>query len=326
MSRADQSLSGVTPKTWSANAAVGTGSPSVGRGARPRSRARPRCRAAGSDRTVGGHRAPAGSAGRAAGRRRSRRRRPSRRGRGSRSAGAASWRQRVAVGPEDPADVGGVLQRAVEVDVVGHLERQVHRHRRQRDQVRLDALACDLVGEQPREPAPRHTARRRPSARNAFEARPRVASSAVARCSQRCQRRHAVADAYADPRRGRRRPRRRRTAGCRRRTPNQPRLDPDSASALSEQPELDESSWASSTLHEPNEVNQRRVRAAGRVVRRAARPGPAPSVSLQHRRDLVGLTAVEAGAGGEQHVEEAVVREAGLRPGAGRRGAGRPCT
>ena len=39
-------------------------------------------------------------------------------------------RQRLAVGAEDPADVGGVLLAGVEVDVVGHLERQVHRDRR----------------------------------------------------------------------------------------------------------------------------------------------------------------------------------------------------
>jgi hypothetical protein len=35
--------------------------------------------------------------------------------------------QGLTVRAEDPADVGGVLERAVEVDVVGHLERQVHR-------------------------------------------------------------------------------------------------------------------------------------------------------------------------------------------------------
>ena len=38
--------------------------------------------------------------------------------------------QRLGVGAEDPADVGGVLERGVEVDVVGDLERQVQARRR----------------------------------------------------------------------------------------------------------------------------------------------------------------------------------------------------
>jgi hypothetical protein len=37
--------------------------------------------------------------------------------------------QRLLVGPEDPADVGGVVQRGVEVDIVADLERQQQRGR-----------------------------------------------------------------------------------------------------------------------------------------------------------------------------------------------------
>ncbi len=72
-------------------------------------------------------------------------------------------RQRLAVGAEDPAHVGGVLLAGVEVDVVGHLERQVHRHRRQRQQVRFDRVAVGGVAEHARRatggPRPRRAGR-----------------------------------------------------------------------------------------------------------------------------------------------------------------------
>ncbi len=164
MSRADQSLSRVRPKTWSANASVPTRSPSrVGAPTTKPSSASMSSRRAGP---VGGPVPP-----------------PVREPLAARStdvragdddgAGAAVVAdrqvppvglQRLVVGAEDPADVGGVVERAVEVDVVGDLERHLHRHLVDGHEVRLDEVALGLVGEQPGQPGA-HRGPRRPAQR-----------------------------------------------------------------------------------------------------------------------------------------------------------------
>ena len=128
-------------------------------------------------------------------------------------------RQRLAVRAEDPADVGGVLLAGVEVDVVGHLERQVQRHLGQRQQVRLDGVAVGGVGEHVDEPArgprPRRAGRatgsRSGSAGSSMapDSMPRVLGGGAGV-------QHLVADPRRRPGAGPgRRWRTRRTAGCR---------------------------------------------------------------------------------------------------------------
>ena len=133
MSRADQSLSGVTPNTCSAKAdgrhpvaPCASGAPTTKPSSASMSRRRlgPKVGCVLVGEPCAGPRAAA---------RRCPRPRPCPRDRGSRPAGAASWA--VSASPSGRKilpDVGGVLQRAVEVDVVGHLERQVHRDLGQR--------------------------------------------------------------------------------------------------------------------------------------------------------------------------------------------------
>ena len=134
MSRADQSLSGATPKTWSVNVGGRHRLPERGRHADDEAElgldVEPAARAEGRRRVVGGLALPARADDVGA--------------RHDDRAGAAvvADRQvppvrgeRLGVGPEDPAHVRGVVQRAVEVDVVGDLERQVHRDLVERDRL-----------------------------------------------------------------------------------------------------------------------------------------------------------------------------------------------
>ena len=218
MSRADQSLSAVTPNTWSAKADAGTGVPCERRGAHHEARAPPRCRAVGSVRRSG-RPVRALAAARAGGARRCRTPRPCRPGRGSRSGRCFQLGvSALAVGAEDPAHVGGVLLGAVEVDVVGDLERQVQasppssgtRLRRPRTR----SVSCSRTS--------RHAVG--PSARNAFSVGPAELRSA----GQRARRRRTGRRTARRPAAVRRRRSRRRTAGGRarsRRSQHQPQLD-----------------------------------------------------------------------------------------------------
>ena len=129
--------------------------------------------------------------------------------------------QRLRVGAEDPADVGGVVERGVEVDVVGDLERQVQLDLGQRHEVRLDQVALGLVGEQPGEPACGPTSQTgRPSASSALSVgspKTRVHVEHL-RGRDRRQVEHVGRRSGRRPAAPRRRARTRRTAGCRRRT------------------------------------------------------------------------------------------------------------
>ena len=58
--------------------------------------------------------------------------------------------QRLLVGTEDPAHVGGVVERGVEVDVVADRERHPQLDLVERHQVGLDEVALGLVGDQAR--------------------------------------------------------------------------------------------------------------------------------------------------------------------------------
>jgi len=61
--------------------------------------------------------------------------------------------QRRGVGPQDPAEVGGVLLAGVKVDEVGHRERQVQAHVRARHQRPADQLPYLLAHTRPVLPA-----------------------------------------------------------------------------------------------------------------------------------------------------------------------------
>ena len=106
-----------------------------------------------------------------------------------------------AVGAEDPAHVGGVLLAGVEVDVVGHLERQVHRHRRQRQQVRLDRVAVGGVAEHLDEPPAGRGPGVRAARQEVVEARlgPAGAGLHAGVLGGEARVQHLVADADADP-------------------------------------------------------------------------------------------------------------------------------
>ena len=124
MSRALQSLTSTTPKTWSREGARSAPARRACSARRRRSRARARCRAAatGRRRRVGVGRLCLAV-------------RPAdRRAADDDRAGAAVVadrqvapvrQQRLRVGPEHPAEVRRVLERGVEVDVVGDRERQL---------------------------------------------------------------------------------------------------------------------------------------------------------------------------------------------------------
>ena len=138
MSRALQSLTSTTPKTWSRKAEVGTGSPS----ALPTPTTKPSSSSM-SSRRVGpkvGSSAPGGFVW------------PHGRARSGAAdddgAGAAVVadrkpapvrQQRLGVGPEQAAEVRRVLERGVEVDVVGDLERQAQRRVLERHEIRSGA-------------------------------------------------------------------------------------------------------------------------------------------------------------------------------------------
>ena len=123
--------------------------------------------------------------------------------------------QRLLVGPEDPADVGGVVERGVEVDVVADLERQVQGDlgragpgaaRRGRARSRsVSRPVTQVVGPRPRGPAAMKRVEGRARAQRRAS-RPRHGGERRAPC-RRCR----------TPTRGvaRRRRRRRRTAGGR---------------------------------------------------------------------------------------------------------------
>ena len=130
--------------------------------------------------------------------------------------------QRVAVGAEDPADVGGVVLGGVEVDVVGDLERQVQRRPRRAATVgagleRARHLGADL--------APRLAGPARGTALS-DGARTRGARS---RRPGRAPRPRTGRRPGAD----RRRPRRRRTAGGRARSRSRQRAPRRSSAATS---------------------------------------------------------------------------------------------
>ena len=118
---------------------------------------------------------------------------------------------------------------------------------------------------------------------------------------------HEVADAYADPRRGARG----REHAVRQVVEVVRRAGRSSYPAHSS-PSSTRSSCASSTLHDPKEVNQRLVRAASSGSAESRSASAAPSVCSSTCGHVVRGAAVERGARGQQHVEEAVVLEAGL--------------
>ena len=191
MSRADQSLSPTTPKTWSAKAEVGTGEPSA----------------------IGTPTTKPSSASMSSRSRRAERSAPS-------SAGALRWprgpahvgagdhdrpgpavvadrqvppvrQQRLGVGPEDPPDVGGVVERGVEVDVVGHLERQPQRAPRRAARRWGPTTASDGRGRAAR-PAAR-PARRRPDLGTGGQERVQRRLRRTARRARRTPRPHGGA-------------------------------------------------------------------------------------------------------------------------------------
>ena len=332
MSRADQSLRPTTPKTWSANASTAIRLAERRSRRRPRSRARPRCRAGGwartsarprsgalrwphgrttgvpltttvpraavvADRQVPPVRAAAapGRGGRSGRRwRRGRARRRSRRSRRPRTAGAAVT---------SPSGSGAA--------------------RCARGAPRREHLGDPAAGVGPRLGPERHegveagVGRLRP-------ARMRVADLATGA-------RSSTASPIRTPDAGRRR--RRREDAVRQVVEAEARAgrsgDPGGrhGHGRPSRPRPIRSSSGSLTLHEPNDVNQRRAPArslaAGarrdQVVRRSGRRAPAATSATVGRR--------RRRAGREQHVEEAVVLEAGLVVAvAARRGGARPCT
>ena len=319
MSRADQSLSPTTPKTWSANASTATGSPWAD-GA-PTTKPSSASMSSRCDRPE--------RRGVVAGRlalpvrpddRRCPRRRRCRRGRGSRPGRCFQFGSSGSlVGPEDPADVGGVVLGGVEVDVVGDLERQVQRHLGQRHQVRLDrararASSVSSVGE----PAPYR--------------RPRLAALRQERVERRRRRRPA-------PRRAARRPRPApgRAPGRRSATPTRgsssaadehavrqvvdvvrragSAVDPGASRSVSQSsssPSAIRSSRGSVTQQEPNEVNHRRAPDRARCRAPSRRSG-SPVLLLRGSRPRRRGRRRRRRPGREQDVEEAVVLEAGRR-------------
>ena len=188
--------------------------------------------------------------------------------------------QRLAVGAEDPADVGGVVL----------ARRRSRRSRRPRPagaaSPRRAARRCGSTRsrsvasvEQAGDPARARDSRTwRPSAISGLSERllrRRGATSSIVGGRDRRQVEHEVADPHADPRRPRPPRRTRRTAGCRRRT-----SDPAAPStqvvvdghAPPAGPRASRSSSGSLTEQEPNEVNQRRAPARSSVAR-GLRPG-----------------------------------------------------
>ena len=288
MSRADQSLSPVTPKTWSARPVNGTGAPCsdgapttkpssasmssrrrraerrralVGRLALP---GRPGDRRAGHDDGAG----PAVVADREV---------PPVRG------------ERLAVGPEHLADVGRVVERGVEVDVVGDLEGQVQSHllEGQRLAAALDEGAHLLAGLPPHLRAERHEG----VERRLGELRPPGLAVQVDHPGP-----VVVVVPHADPAR---------TARDREDAVRQV-VEPEPVHR--DEPELAQvgqrlGDRAGAERREPaTGAGQVELTSPGRERRAVA--------LLQHVDDLVQRGAVEGPPGRDQHVEEAVVLEA----------------
>ena len=162
MSRALQSLTSSTPKTWSRNADAGHRLADGGSRLRRRTRARARCRAVGSARSAA--RSSCGDfdlPGRTDD------------GRPADDDGARATvvadrqvppvrQERLGVGAEETPEVRRVLERRVEVDVVGDLERKVRASRRRAARARRRASTSSST----RATVSSHD--ERPSARNAL--------------------------------------------------------------------------------------------------------------------------------------------------------------
>jgi hypothetical protein len=170
--------------------------------------------------------------------------------------------QRLGVGAEQPAEVRRVLLGGVEVDVVADLERQLHRHRGLRDQVRLDGVPVVLVADQVEQPVPGGAPGRAAEREERVQRRLREQLRAVQhlRGRDRCEVDELVADRRTHPRllvtvpehteRQVLRPERRTVR------------DVDPAHQTSIKCKVVRSARGSSMLQEPNDVNHRRVLAA----------------------------------------------------------------
>ena len=209
--------------------------------------------------------------------------------------------------------------RGVEVDVVGDLERQVQRRRRRAARSSGSTGPGAGVGEQLDEPLPdRASTCGRPEARNGLRVgcRQRAAGRRAARPPRRAPGRAPVADPRT-PIRGRRRrgAERPRTAGCARRTGSRRQLDPGchaSTSARAAQP--DQVGRAGpSTLRLPKPTHSGRGRAG--AARAGSTSGTGCGRRRAPRRPRRPRRRPRRPGRGDQHVEEAVVGEAGLRVG-----------
>ena len=215
--------------------------------------------------------------------------------------------QRLGVGPEQPADVRGVVLGGVEVDVVGDLERQVQ-GRRRGDSVRHGVRGSSGR----REPGTRaRTAaqRRGPCAMNGFSAgAANTSSPAPARAAgrapyPRCARRRAGR---------RRRPRTRRRAGS-----SAPNGEPAGMSTVV-MPLLGAAGRARSArqgVGDAARAERREPRAA--AVTSRSRDQPASDRAVPSRP--AGARRGPGRRRGEQQVEEPVLLEAGLRVGVAQR-------
>ena len=269
MSRADQSLRPTTPKTWSAKSSAAIGcraaraadhEPELGldveTGARPEDRAvvalplaaRPDDRrAAGDD----GAAAPVVADGQV----------------------PPVGQQRLLVGPEDLPDVGGVVERGVEVDVVADLERHPQLDLVERHQVGLDQVALRLVGDQPDQPGADGVPDRPALAQELVERRLPEHGVHVEHlgCCDRGEVEDVVADPGADPGllAGQHEDAVRQVVGVVRRTARA--VDPAAQASLLDEAQADEVVERLATLQEPNEVNQRRAPVRSLVRARATR-------------------------------------------------------
>ena len=291
-SRADQSLSPTTPKTWSAKSSTPTRSPSREPGADDEAElgldVEPGARAVGRRRLVGRLALAArahdlGAAGHD----------------GATAAVVADGQvppvrqQRLLVGAEDPADVGGVLERGVEVDVVADGHGQVELDVVQRQQVRLDEVALGLVGEQAGQPAAQALAHRAPLGHQRVERRLLEGLVGVEHLGGRDggEVEHQVADPHPDPRV---------LAGQREHAVGQVvdveegaggALHPGGGHESSSSPVATSVSSGSVTEQEPNDVNHRRP-AVQVGVDRAGDRGVVPGL-VEDRHHLLASGALE---------------------------------
>src|SRR5680860_392157 len=183
--------------------------------------------------------------------------------------------QGFGVGSEHLADVGGVVERAVEVDVVGNRDRLVHDDLVHRDQPRLHHAPFRLVAEQSGDPPPH----RGPGLPSRGQEGVEVGGFEEVRDLEHLGGRdggevkHVITDAHSDPSglvavgkdavgkvvdvvQGAGRP-----VHPRRRLGGLVRLFPqvDSIGSWASRPRLARSWRGSCTLHDPNEVNQPRA-------------------------------------------------------------------